>query len=45
MKKLLSAATSLLAFATIGSAGAADLPVKAPLAPALVCPTCNWSGF
>jgi outer membrane immunogenic protein len=45
MKKLLLASTALVAFATVGSAGAADLPVKAPVAPALICPTCNWTGF
>jgi outer membrane immunogenic protein len=45
MRKLLLASTGLVAFAAAGSASAADLPVKAPPAPALICPTCNWTGF
>lgn len=45
MKKFLLTTTALVAVAAAGSASAADLPVKAPVAPALVCPTCNWTGF
>jgi outer membrane immunogenic protein len=44
MKKLLLATTALVAFAAVGSAGAADLPVKAaPMAPAYA-PAWNWTG-
>jgi outer membrane immunogenic protein len=40
MKKLLLTTTGLVAFAAVGAAGAADLPVKvAPVAPAY-----NWTG-
>ena len=44
MKRLLlsSAALTLLA---IGPALAADLPRKAPPAPAVVAPVWNWTGF
>jgi outer membrane immunogenic protein len=42
MKKLLLTTTALVAFAAIGSAGAADLPVKAP--PMVVAPAFSWSG-
>jgi len=44
MKKLLLATTALVAFAAVGSAGAADLPVKAaPMAPAYA-PAMSWTG-
>src|SRR5882757_2721886 len=45
MKKLLLAATALMAL-TAGSAGAADLAVKAPLykAPPPVVPVWSWTG-
>jgi len=45
MRKLLLTTTALVSFVAVGSAGAADLPVKAPYAPAVICPACNWSGF
>jgi outer membrane immunogenic protein len=43
MKKLVSATAVLVAFAAIGSAGAADLPLKAPPPPAP--PPFTWTGF
>jgi outer membrane immunogenic protein len=36
-----AAITALL----IGSAAAADLPVKVPLKAPVACPSCNWNGF
>jgi outer membrane immunogenic protein len=43
MKSVLLTTAALVALATVGSAGAADLPVKAlPIAPAAVY---NWTGF
>ena len=41
MKKLLLASIALAAFAAVGSAGAADMPVKAP--PPVLLP--SWAGF
>jgi hypothetical protein len=45
MKKLLLATTALVAFAAVGAAGAADLPVKAPPMPVVAAPIYNWTGF
>jgi outer membrane immunogenic protein len=42
MKKLLLTTTALVAFAAVGSAGAADLPVKAP--PIVAAPAFSWTG-
>ena len=44
MKKLIVAAVAALA--SVGAANAADLPTKAPLAPApMVAPAFSWTGF
>jgi outer membrane immunogenic protein len=44
MRKLLLTTTTLVAFAAVGSAGAADLPVKAP--PMVATPVAyNWTGI
>jgi len=43
MKKLLLTTTALVAFAAVGSAGAADLPVKAPPVAPIMAPA--WTGF
>jgi outer membrane immunogenic protein len=43
MKKLLLATTALVAFAAVGSASAADLPVKAPPMVAAT-PVASWTG-
>jgi opacity protein-like surface antigen len=43
MKKLLLTTTALVAFAAVGSAGAADLPVKAPQVAPIMAPA--WTGF
>jgi outer membrane immunogenic protein len=43
MKKLLLAATVLIAFAAVRTAGAADMPVKAPPPPPALLP--SWTGF
>jgi len=45
MKKLLLATTALVAFAGIGSASAADLPVKAPPMAPVAAPVFSWTGF
>jgi outer membrane immunogenic protein len=45
MKKLLLTTTALVAFAAIGSAGAAEIAVKAPRAAPVVAPIWNWTGF
>jgi outer membrane immunogenic protein len=42
MKRILLATVALIGWS--GATFAADMPVKAPVAP-MVCPTCNWSGF
>jgi outer membrane immunogenic protein len=42
MNKLMLGSTALIAFAAIGSAGAADLPVKAP--PMVAAPVFSWTG-
>lgn len=45
MKKFLFATAALVAFATVGSAGAADLPAEpAYKAPAAVAPAFSWTG-
>jgi outer membrane immunogenic protein len=44
MKRLLSATAALAAVATIGSAGAADLPIKAPRAPVVAPIAYTWTG-
>ena len=43
MNKLLVGTAAFVAFATIGSASAADLPVKAP--PMVAPPVWSWTGF
>jgi outer membrane immunogenic protein len=45
MKKLLLTTTALVAFAAVGAAAAADLPVKAPPMPVVAAPIYNWTGF
>jgi outer membrane immunogenic protein len=42
MNKFMLGSTALIAFAAIGSAGAADLPVKAP--PMVAAPVFSWTG-
>jgi outer membrane immunogenic protein len=42
MNKFMLGSTALLAFAAVGSAGAADLPVKAP--PMVAAPVFSWTG-
>jgi outer membrane immunogenic protein len=42
MNKLLIATTAAVALATVGTAGAADLPVKAP--PIVAAPVASWTG-
>ena len=44
MKKFALVATAIAAFGFVGAASAADMPTKAPMAPAAV-PYYNWSGF
>jgi outer membrane immunogenic protein len=43
VKKLLLATTALTAFVAVGSASAADMPVKAPPSPPV--PASTWTGF
>ena len=45
MKKFLVSTTALVALAGIGSASAADLPVKAPSMAPVVAPLWSWTGF
>jgi len=42
MNRFMLGSTALLAFAAVGSAGAADLPVKAP--PMVAAPVFSWTG-
>jgi outer membrane immunogenic protein len=42
MNKFMLGSTALIAFAAVGSAGAADLPVKAP--PMVAAPVFSWTG-
>jgi outer membrane immunogenic protein len=44
MKKFLLATTSMVAFAAIGAASAADLPLKAPAMAPIVAPAYSWTG-
>jgi len=44
MKKFLLGGATLVAM-FVGPAMAADMPVKAKVAPPLICPSCNWTGF
>ncbi|HET7848738.1 MAG TPA: outer membrane protein [Pseudolabrys sp.] len=45
MNKLLAAATGFVALGSVVAASAADLPTKAPIAPApMVAPAFNWTG-
>jgi len=45
MKRLLTTTAALIAFAGFGSAGAADLPVKAPPMAPMMAPAYSWTGF
>ena len=45
MNKFMLGSTALLAFAAVGSAGAADLPVKAPPMVPVASPVFDWNGF